>query len=53
MIMRFARLALFIFVTAASWAQEVSAELTGRVTDPSGSPIAKASITARDLERAT
>ena len=33
--------------------QEVSAELTGRVTDASGGAIVKAAVTARDLERGT
>jgi hypothetical protein len=36
-----------------AFSQEVSAELTGRVTDASGGAIAKAAVTARDLERGT
>ena len=34
-----------------AWGQEVTAGVTGRVTDPSGGPIAGASITARDVAR--
>src|SRR5262245_27118366 len=33
--------------------QEVSAGITGRVTDPSGSAIVGASVTARDMDRQT
>ena len=34
-------------------AQEVSAGITGRVTDPSGSSIVGAGVTAKDLDRGT
>src|SRR5579862_167096 len=34
-------------------AQEVSAGITGRVTDPSGAAIVNATVTARDLDRST
>ncbi len=34
-------------------AQEVSAGVTGRITDPSGAAIAGASVTARDVQRGT
>src|SRR5579872_5161342 len=34
-------------------AQEVSAGLTGRVTDPAGAPVLAASVTARDQDRGT
>ena len=34
-------------------AQEVSAGITGRVTDPSGSAIVGATVTAKDLDRGT
>ncbi len=37
----------------ASYAQEVSAGITGRVTDPSGSAIVGASVTAKDQDRGT
>jgi Carboxypeptidase regulatory-like domain len=36
-----------------SQAQEVTAAFTGRVTDPSGSPIAGAKVTATDTQRGT
>jgi hypothetical protein len=39
-------------VTTA-WAQEVSAGITGRITDPTGAAIVAASVTARDLDRGT
>src|SRR5690348_17006389 len=35
------------------FSQEVSAGVTGRVTDPSGSAIVNATVTARDLDRNT
>jgi Carboxypeptidase regulatory-like domain len=34
-----------------AWGQEVTAAITGRVTDPSGAAIAGASVTARDVAR--
>ena len=34
-------------------AQEVTAAITGRVADPSGASVAKAAVTARDVERGT
>src|SRR5262249_25164608 len=37
----------------ASYAQEVSAGITGRVTDPSGSAIVNATVTAKDVDRGT
>ena len=37
----------------AAYAQEVSAGITGRVTDPSGSAIVGATVTAKDLDRGT
>src|ERR1039457_2415283 len=37
----------------ASYAQEVSAGITGRVSDPSGSAIVGATVTAKDLDRGT
>jgi carboxypeptidase family protein/TonB-dependent receptor-like protein len=36
-----------------AWAQEVSAGLTGRVTDPTGAAVASATVSARDLDRGT
>ena len=37
----------------SSYAQEVSAGITGHVTDPSGSSIVGAKVTAKDLDRDT
>src|ERR1035437_2085153 len=37
----------------ATYAQEVSAGITGRVTDPSGSAIVGAAVTAKDQDRGT
>jgi len=37
----------------AAWAQDVSATITGTVTDPSGAPLAGATVTAHDTERGT
>src|SRR6266545_2327237 len=51
-----ALLALFVclFVCASSVvAQEVSAGITGRVTDPSGGAIVGANVTAKDQQRGT
>jgi hypothetical protein len=38
---------------ASAYAQEVSAGITGRVTDPSGSAIVGAAVTAKDMDRGT
>ena len=43
---------LLAFVPAAV-AQEVSASITGVVTDPTSATIASAAVTVRDLERGT
>ena len=40
-------------MSSGSLAQEVSAGITGRVTDPSGSAIVTALVTAKDLDRGT
>ena len=37
----------------AAYAQEVSAGITGRVTDPSGGAIVGATVIAKDLDRGT
>src|SRR5260370_41228952 len=37
----------------AAYAQEVSAGITGRVTEPSGSAIVGAAVTAKDQDRVT
>ncbi len=55
-----ASLVLPLFVTVAlfettqpAWGQEVTAAITGRITDPSGAAIAGATVTARDVLRGT
>jgi hypothetical protein len=48
-----ALLAAFVLTTLPVLAQEVSAGITGKVTDPSGGAIANASVTAKDLDRGT
>src|SRR5208282_6527795 len=37
----------------AAWAQDVTATITGTITDPSGAPIVGATITAHDTDRGT
>ncbi len=37
----------------AAWAQDVTATITGTITDPSGAPIAGATVTAHDTARGT
>ncbi len=44
---------LLLALAVPAHAQEVSAGLTGRVTDPSGGAVAGAAVTARDQERGT
>ena len=39
--------------SATVWAQEVTASITGKVTDPSGGAVANAKVTATDTERGT
>ncbi len=43
--------AFFLLVPSQSQAQQVTASITGQVTDPSGAPIVGAKITATDIER--
>ncbi len=40
-----------LFAVTAAWGQEVTATITGTVTDPSGAPVVGASVVARDVER--
>jgi hypothetical protein len=37
----------------AAWSQEVTANITGTVSDPSGAPIVGATVTATDMQRGT
>src|SRR4051794_38777784 len=45
--------AILVTTFASAFSQEVSAGITGRVTDPSGGSIVNAAVTARDLDRGT
>ena len=48
------RLSLLLSIAACTaWSQEVSAGLTGRVTDSTGAPVAAAAVTVADKERGT
>ena len=38
---------------AALWSQQVTAAITGRITDPSGAPVPDAKVTATDVARGT
>ncbi len=49
----FVALALIAAMAPVGWAQEVTAAVTGRVTDPTGAAIAGATVTARDVDRGT
>jgi Carboxypeptidase regulatory-like domain/TonB dependent receptor len=44
---------LLAFVPQPAWGQQVTAAITGTVTDPSGAPIANAMVTAKDTARGT
>src|SRR4051812_39142346 len=46
-------LAFMFAALAAGWAQEITATMTGMVTDPSGAAVANAKVTAKDLDRGT
>ena len=46
-----ATIAVACLLTLPLSAQEISAGITGRVTDPSGASVANASVTAKDLDR--
>jgi hypothetical protein len=45
--------ALFTATTQVGIAQEASASISGRLTDPSGAAVANAAVTARDVDRGT
>ena len=42
-----------LFSTSPAWAQDVTATITGTVTDPSGAALVGATVTARETERGT
>src|ERR1041384_8337142 len=46
-------IALLLVVSPIGKAQEVSAAVTGKITDPSGAVVAGATVTARDVARGT
>ncbi len=46
-------IAACVIAPGASWAQQVTASITGQVTDPSGAPISGAKVTATDTDRGT
>ena len=45
--------ALLALAPQTGWSQQVTAAITGSVTDPTGAPIANAAITAKDMDRGT
>src|ERR1700689_5793230 len=49
----FATLFATFFAVSPAWGQEVTATITGSVTDPSGAPVVGASVLAHDVERGT
>ena len=46
-------LLLLCLSATSAWAQQVTAAITGSVTDPAGAAISGATVTARDVERGT
>jgi hypothetical protein len=52
-LMVFVTLALIAALAPAAWTQEVTAAITGKITDPSGAAIAGAKVTAKDVDRGT
>ncbi len=49
----FCLLLALVMVSQRSWSQEVTATITGKITDPSGAPVANAKVTATDRDRGT
>ncbi|HLJ13045.1 MAG TPA: TonB-dependent receptor [Bryobacteraceae bacterium] len=45
--------AALLLAPATSWAQTVTAAITGKITDPTGAAVAGAKVTATDVERGT
>ncbi len=46
-----ALVALIVFVSPPGWAQQITAAITGKVTDSSGAPVPNAKVTATDTQR--
>ena len=46
-------IALLLAVGSPAWSQETTAAINGTITDPSGAPIAGATVTATDVARGT
>ena len=46
-------LVLVLGTTSAAWGQQTAGSITGAVSDPSGSAIPNATVTARDVDRGT
>ncbi|MGH9664094.1 MAG: carboxypeptidase regulatory-like domain-containing protein [Bryobacteraceae bacterium] len=44
---------MLLLLPISGWSQQVSAAITGKVTDPTGAPIAGAKVTAIDRDRGT
>ncbi|PYT30884.1 MAG: hypothetical protein DMG57_06920 [Acidobacteria bacterium] len=51
--MALAIVAALVAIPQQGWGQQVTAAITGVVTDPSGAPIANAAVTAKDTQRGT
>jgi hypothetical protein len=49
----FMALAALLFSANPAWGQDVTATITGTVSDPSGAPIVGATVTAKDTDRGT
>jgi hypothetical protein len=45
--------AVSIAAPTIAWSQQVTASIVGQVTDPTGSPVPNAAITAKDVDRGT
>jgi hypothetical protein len=45
--------ALFAVMVGSAWGQQVTAAVTGKVTDPSGAAVANAKVSAKSVERGT
>ncbi len=46
-------IAICLTLPEPTWGQQVTAAITGKVTDPSDAPIARAKVQAKDIERGT